>query len=64
MHIDMDDLVARMMATLAQKRIFLWEQYGNAEEACWRYLREWFPNADEQFLQQIADRVQWEMRPA
>ena len=52
----MDIQVTQVIATLAANRIHTWN-----EDATWRYMRELFPNASDQHLQQIADRVQWEL---
>jgi hypothetical protein len=32
------------------------------EEQCWRYLREEFPGASDEWLQTLADRIEWAMR--
>jgi hypothetical protein len=52
----MEAITIEIIATLAANRIHSWN-----EDACWRYAREMFPRANDQFLQQIADRVQWEL---
>lgn len=54
----LDAMVSQVIATMANShnRVTVWN-----EDHCWRYMRECFPNAHDEFLQQIADRVQWQL---